>query len=74
MRDLLPDLLNGTLDAGARAEVEAHVASCADCRAELDMLRAIRRAAPQPAVNVARIVSALPAPAQPGARRRGWAR
>jgi len=42
MRDRLPDLLHERLDAVARALVEAHVASCADCRAELTLLRETR--------------------------------
>lgn len=28
MRDLLPDLMHGALDAAARAEVERHVMTC----------------------------------------------
>jgi anti-sigma factor RsiW len=42
MRDRLPDLLHERLDAAARALVEAHVGSCADCRAELTLLRETR--------------------------------
>lgn len=63
MRDLLPDLLHGSLDEPTRLAAEAHVAGCADCRAELALLRsaqaAIRRT---PAPDVARIVRALPRP------------
>ncbi|HUE79360.1 MAG TPA: zf-HC2 domain-containing protein [Sphingomicrobium sp.] len=33
---LLPWYTNGTLDANERAGVEAHLADCADCRAEAD--------------------------------------
>lgn len=39
MRDRLPDLLHERLDKAARAVVEAHVENCADCRAELTLLR-----------------------------------
>ncbi len=36
----LPELLNGTLPADARAEVLAHLRDCADCRAEWEETRA----------------------------------
>jgi anti-sigma factor RsiW len=35
----LEELLEGRLDASARARVEAHLAACADCREELDAVR-----------------------------------
>ena len=61
MRELLPDLLHDRLDAASRAVAQAHVAACEECAAELELLRraqlAMRRA---PAVDVARIVAALP--------------
>lgn len=49
----LSDFVDGRLDAQAVTEVERHLAVCADCRAELDALRAtlslIRRTdAPDP--------------------------
>lgn len=64
MRDRLPDLLNDRLPANERAEVVAHVAACADCREELDLLRGLRSAlsAPVTHVDVARVVNALPKP------------
>lgn len=68
IRDALPDLLHGRLDDAARARVESHLRSCDACRRELNLLRALRGAAPQPAVNVAAIVSALPVPR----RHRSW--
>ena len=62
MRDRLPDLLNERLDAGERAEVARHVASCPDCAAELELLRSMRSAlAPAPRVDVARIAAAVAA-------------
>ena len=68
VRDLLPDValadgLSGLSEAD-RARVTEHLEACAECRAELDMLRTARRAAlaATPRVDVARIVSALPAP------------
>lgn len=61
IRDLLPEFLAGTLAAARRAEVEAHVAGCAECAAEIEVLRLVREAwAEAPAVNVGRIVAALP--------------
>jgi len=67
MRELLPDLLAGRLGAAARARVEHHVASCAECASELETLRLVRSAyAASPAVDVGRIVAALPNP--PGDR------
>jgi anti-sigma factor RsiW len=78
MRDRLPDLLNDRLPANERAEVVAHVAACADCREELELLRAIRSMLSAPAlrVDVARVVSALPKPPSQATRRptrRTWA-
>lgn len=60
IRDQLPDLLHGHLDAASRARVESHVRECAECRRELELLRELRASAPEIAVDVARIVSALP--------------
>jgi anti-sigma factor RsiW len=77
MRDLLPDFVNETLPERERAIVAAHVATCADCAAEVELIRAARAAYPAPAVDVVRIVAAMPsrasverrAPRAPGARR-----
>jgi predicted anti-sigma-YlaC factor YlaD len=68
VRDALPDMLHGRLDAAARARVEEHLAGCEECRRELQLLQSLRKAAPQPAVDVARIVAALPSPH----RRSAW--
>jgi hypothetical protein len=60
MRDRLPDLLHGRLDAAMRAEVERHVAACADCAAELDVLRTMRRSLTLPdVVNPAEVAAAV---------------
>lgn len=68
VRDRLPDLLHGALDAPSRAVVEAHVAGCPDCASELSLLREAQAALSRaPQVDVAAIVAALPRPA--GARR-----
>jgi anti-sigma factor RsiW len=71
VRDLLPDLLHGRLDEATRAMVESHVASCADCRAELVLLRDVRVATGRaPAVNLGAIATAVPAYRAPV--RRSW--
>lgn len=65
IRDQLPDFVHGQLSAPAHAAVAAHVSSCAACASELALLRHIRQALHvAPAVDVARIVATLPAPAR----------
>lgn len=74
IRDLLPDLVNDRLAPETRAGVEAHVASCEDCREELALLRDVRRSMHRvPAVAVSDIVRALPAYRAPVRRLgNGW--
>ena len=62
MRDLLPDFVHQTLAAPEQARVSAHVALCAECAAEVALLRAIGTAFPAPPLDLFRIVAALPAP------------
>lgn len=63
MRELLPELAAGTLDAATRARVDQHLIECADCASELETLRLVRAAfASAPAVDVGRVVAALPKP------------
>lgn len=70
VRDLLPELAAGSLAPPERARVEAHLAACAECRAELALLEAIRRTFARPvAVDVERIAAALPAPVAARPRR-----
>jgi len=64
-------LVDGELDAGHAREVEAHVASCARCAAELRRARELRQAMsgakrlmPAPAALRSRIEAALGAPAE----------
>jgi anti-sigma factor RsiW len=60
LRDLLPELVNGQLDAEKMQAVEAHVASCAECTAELALLRSLKPALMRaPAVNTQRIAAAV---------------
>jgi anti-sigma factor RsiW len=81
MRDRLPDLLHERLEASARAAVAAHVNECADCRAELALLRQVRVSLTSGIVGVdtvaiARTVVARTAPrptsAARGARWADW--
>lgn len=77
MRDLLPELVNGRLDAMTQLAVETHVAECGECAEELELLRALRPALLRgPVVNAARIAAAVRAevPAQRGAHRRAMSR
>lgn len=61
MKEQIPELAADTLDPAARARVEAHVATCAACAEELEIVRAVRAAQiPVPFMNVSRIVRALP--------------
>ena len=63
LRDLLPDHAHGRLSSAERAAVERHVAECRECAAELSLLRVAWRAfGATPAVDVSRIVAALPPP------------
>jgi anti-sigma factor RsiW len=43
---LLPWLLTGTLEGPELAMVQAHLQTCAQCQADLDLLRGVRAAAP----------------------------
>jgi hypothetical protein len=81
---LLPWFANGSLDAGQRAAVQAHLQDCADCRRTLDEERRIAAAvrasslpARSPEPGLAKLLAALPAPTPAAAvtapaRRRSW--
>lgn len=72
IRDLLPDVLHGRLDAGERARVEAHVASCDACAAELALLRGLRSTIRRaPVVDTAAIAASIPGYRVP-VRQRTW--
>ncbi|MEO8195013.1 MAG: zf-HC2 domain-containing protein [Gemmatimonadales bacterium] len=61
VRDALPDLVHGRLSELDAATMAAHVESCADCRAEVALLREVRAAAPPaPRMDAARIAAAIP--------------
>jgi anti-sigma factor RsiW len=58
VRDALPDLLHGRLSEIDSATMNAHVESCADCRAELEIMReTILRAPIAPRIDAARIAA-----------------
>ena len=59
-RDALSDLLHGRLSELDTATMKAHVESCADCRAELELMReAISSARIAPPMNAAKIAAAI---------------
>ena len=61
VKEALPDLLNGRLSAFDTATMNAHVESCADCRAELELLRQAKSSALLiPAMDALKIASAIP--------------
>ncbi len=62
MRDLLPGYVNKTLSARDHAAVENHLSTCEECAAEIEVIEAASRAFAAPAVHIAKIVKALPAP------------
>ena len=71
VRDLLPDLAHGRLEADARLMVERHVAGCVDCAAELVLLRDLRATLRRtPVLDLAAISAAVPAYHVPA--RRSW--
>lgn len=75
--ELLPWYVNGTLEGGERAQVEAHLSACLPCRRELEAQRALQGAVsvlpqdPEVARALARVHSQLDA-AERGLLRRLW--
>ena len=60
MRDLLPDLARGALTGPPRVALDAHLATCVGCRAELEVVRKAHAAlSGTPSVDTARIVAAV---------------
>ena len=63
IREALPELLHGRLDAIQAAKVREHIARCAECASELELLQRVQRVySAAPAVNPAAILAALPRP------------
>jgi hypothetical protein len=61
MRDLLPGYVHGTLPAAQRAVVAAHLSSCEDCSAEVELIGAAARSFAAPVIDTGTILKALPA-------------
>lgn len=62
LRDLLPELVNGRLDAETQRAVGAHVVECEECSAELALLRALKPALMRaPVIDTQRIAAAVQA-------------
>ena len=70
MRDLLPGYVHGTLSGAERAAVSSHLLTCADCAAEADLIATASHAYSVPAIDVERIVRALPS--TPRGSQRAW--
>ncbi len=62
MRDLLPLYVGGALGTPDHTRVEAHLTGCADCVAEVELLRAVNLVYPAQAINVANITAKIAAP------------
>src|ERR1043166_3960662 len=62
MRDRLPELVNGKLDAPLLVDVRTHVTGCVDCQAEVKVLERARGVIilATPRIDAARIVASLP--------------
>ena len=60
VRDRLPELMHNRLTGETLVVVRAHVAECADCRAELVLLEQLRAVTVAPRIDSARIVAQLP--------------
>jgi len=60
-QEMLPDLLHGTLPTDARERVEAHLATCDECREDVEVLRTVKTAAVfAPQIDVDRVVRQIP--------------
>src|SRR5688500_4108703 len=61
IQEMLPDLLHGSLAADVRRRVEAHLATCEECREDLKVLRTVQSAAVfAPMIDVDRVVRQIP--------------
>ena len=61
IREMLPDLLHGALGADAVERAETHLASCKECRVELQVLRTVKSAAVfAPAIDIDQVVRRIP--------------
>jgi hypothetical protein len=76
IRDVLPDWVNGSLDESSAADVAEHVATCAACAEETELLRALRGVlVREPHIDVRRVAGSVTARTLGGAvaaRPRRW--
>ena len=61
LRDALPLYVSGRLAVADTSRIDAHLGSCAECTAEVALLRAVGRAYPPTPVNVAAVAARIPA-------------
>jgi len=61
IREMLPDVLHGTVGPADRGRIDAHLTGCGSCREELEVLRSVHGAAVfTPSIDVESIVRQLP--------------
>lgn len=61
IREMLPDVLHGTLVPTEQARIEKHLATCDQCRQELEVLRLVHGAAVfAPSIDIERVVRQIP--------------
>jgi anti-sigma factor RsiW len=61
IQEMLPDLLHGALPADARGRVQAHLATCEECREDLEVLQTVNSAAVfAPKIDADRVVGQIP--------------
>lgn len=60
IREMIPDVAAGRLAGEAVGVLEAHVVACGDCRAELELARALYESRPRVSVDMSgRVLTAL---------------
>lgn len=60
IRDLFPEYLHGTVDPALRATIESHLRGCAECAAELSVIRMVKDAPSfAPMIDAVKISSAI---------------
>lgn len=72
VRELIPDVVSERLGEGASAMVDAHVATCAECRHELELVRALRASPVAVPAGLASRVSRAARLDRGGSRRPWW--
>lgn len=60
IREVLPELVHGTLPEVARTHVQNHLEMCDECSAELAIIHAVLGSAAVVSVDVSRVVAAIP--------------